>query len=668
SSESSSNTAWRQNFTDGIQHYSNKTYKFRVRAVRTFPTQNLAPVAYYATVSGVLEVGGALTGSYTYADFENDPEGTSTIQWYHADDATGTNQSAISGATAETYELASADAGKYISFEVTPVAATGTSPGTPTMTDYDGPVFSCGQSFVDIRDDKSYTTVGIGTQCWMAENLAYLPAVVPSATGSETNPYYYVYGYQGTNVAEAKAAANFQTYGVLYNWPASSTACPDGWHLPSDAEWITLEESLGMCTGTGVGCSGATAWRGTDQGSQIAGNAGLWANGGLDQNPSFGSSGFNALPGGRRWTDLTFDRLTTYAFIWTSSDDLTNAWRRALSSNYSMIGRDSNDKSSGFSVRCVRDYYTIGSGNACENTVVNGDYNTTFALTEYEYVSLDVDVTNTGVWSISTNTVNGYSFSGSGTFTSTGTQSVTLAGSGTPLAIQTDQFTATADQNGGSCTFSVDVVAWSCGDHITDSRDGNVYETVQIGDQCWMAENLNYDQSAYGNDYCYDNETSNCDIYGRLYDWDAIMQGAASSSNNPSGVKGVCPDGWHLPSDAEWTELTDYVSSQPEYLCNSNTSYIAKALAATSGWNPSTNTCAVGNDLEANNATGFAALPGGYYYSGSYLSLGSFGNWWSCTQYPSTKAWSRPMYYYNGSVIRVFNNEARGFSVRCLRD
>ena len=86
-------------------------------------------------------------------------------------------------------------------------------------------------------DGKTYKTVKIGNQWWMAENLAYLPSVGPYDIQSVINPMYYVYDYLGTNVNEAKATENYRTYGVLYNWPAAKSACPIGWHLPSDEEW-----------------------------------------------------------------------------------------------------------------------------------------------------------------------------------------------------------------------------------------------------------------------------------------------------------------------------------------------------------------------------------------------------------------------------------------------
>ncbi len=134
-------------------------------------------------------------------------------------------------------------------------------------------------TFTDSRDGHEYNWIKICNQVWMAENLTYLPSVSPSSAGSYTDPYYYVYGYQGNSVSEAKATSNYATYGVLYNWPAtmagassSSTnpcgvqgVCPDGWHLPSDAEWIELEMHLGMSQAD----ADNEGWRGTDEGGKL---------------------------------------------------------------------------------------------------------------------------------------------------------------------------------------------------------------------------------------------------------------------------------------------------------------------------------------------------------------------------------------------------------------
>ena len=145
------------------------------------------------------------------------------------------------------------------------------------------------------------------------------------------------------------------------------------------------------------------------------------------------------------------------------------------------------------------------------------------------------------------------------------------------------------------------------------------------------------------------------------------MNGSLSSSANPSEVQGVCPDGWHVPSDAEWTQLTNYVSSQSQYVCGSSTSNIAKALASEEGWNSSPNNCAVGNNPIANNATGFSARPAGYY-NGNYYNFGYIANFWSATQIDSYIAYNRSLYYYNAIVYRYSNGKYYGYIVRCIRN
>lgn len=171
--------------------------------------------------------------------------------------------------------------------------------------------------FTDPRDGNHYNVVKIGNQVWMAENLKYLPSVVGSGTGSLTIPYYYVYGYNGTDVAAAKGTANYTTYGVLYNWPAamagsaSSAAnpsgvqgvCPTGWHLPSDAEWTQLTDYLG-----GEGVAGGKL--------KEAGTA-HW------QSPNTGATnetGFTALPGGYRYDDGSFDGIGDGGFWWSATE------------------------------------------------------------------------------------------------------------------------------------------------------------------------------------------------------------------------------------------------------------------------------------------------------------------------------------------------------------
>ena len=194
----------------------------------------------------------------------------------------------------------------------------------------------CGQPFTDPRDGKIYNTSLIGTQCWMTQNLAYLPSVVGPGTSSETDPYYYVYGYNGTNVATAKANASYGTYGVLYNWPASTIACPTGWHLPNDAEWTTLSTYLGgeEVAGGKMKESGFTHWTDPNTGAT-------------------NTSGFTALPAGWCISGLFAFQVQRTTF-WSATLGAPNPMRWSIFYNGSgMYSDDGFDKSAGFSVRCI---------------------------------------------------------------------------------------------------------------------------------------------------------------------------------------------------------------------------------------------------------------------------------------------------------------------------
>jgi uncharacterized protein (TIGR02145 family) len=207
---------------------------------------------------------------------------------------------------------------------------------------------------------------------------------------------------------------------------------------------------------------------------------------------------------------------------------------------------------------------------------------------------------------------------------------------------------------------------------LTDSRDENTYSYKTIGTQVWMTENLAYlpsvvgpgtgsNSTAYYYVYGYDGTdvdaakaTSNYTTYGVLYNWPAAMSGAASSSADPSGVQGICPTGWHLPSHAEWTTLTTYLGGE-------SVAGGKMKEAGESHWtNPNTG---------ATNESGFTALPGGYRYNyGKFDVIGILGSWWSSTEFSTGYAWYRSLYYYSSHVGRYYANKANGFSVRCLRD
>jgi len=195
--------------------------------------------------------------------------------------------------------------------------------------------FSCGiHKITDSRDANQYATIKVGNQCWMKENLKWLPNVNPSANGSNTSPFYYVFGYQGTSVSAAKVSANYNTYGVLYNWPATFNACPQGWHLPSDEEWLVLINYLGGESEAGgkMKTTGTTFWF-------------------IPNTGATNSSGFSGLPGGFRDSYGGFVSLRSHCCWYSSSD----AWGCFLHYDNSNVFNGYYTKDQGFSIRCLKD-------------------------------------------------------------------------------------------------------------------------------------------------------------------------------------------------------------------------------------------------------------------------------------------------------------------------
>ncbi len=195
---------------------------------------------------------------------------------------------------------------------------------------------------------------------------------------------------------------------------------------------------------------------------------------------------------------------------------------------------------------------------------------------------------------------------------------------------------------------------------VTDI-EGNVYKTVTIGKQVWMGENLKTTKFNDGTTiplvtdnkawealktpaYCwYKNDaTANKNTYGALYNWYTI------------GTNKLCPKGWHVPTDAEWTTLTTYLGGE-------NVAGGKLKETGTTHWeSPNTG---------ATNETGFTALPSGYrIYYGTYDNIGNFGYWWNSTESATSIAYFRNMYYKVSNVLRSYLDKQNGFSVRCLRD
>lgn len=226
-----------------------------------------------------------------------------------------------------------------------------------------------------------------------------------------------------------------------------------------------------------------------------------------------------------------------------------------------------------------------------------------------------------------------------------------------------------------------------CGiDSLTD-YDGNTYATVEIGSQCWMKENLRTTHFPDGaeipdgsdvapsmyNPYRYypNGDSLNVPVLGYLYNWPAVMHGAASSNANPSGVQGICPFGWHVPSRTEFDQLINYLGSQPQYVCGEDNSYVAKAVADTAGWQSSGSYCAVGTNPETNNATGFTAIPSGQNYDGTFTGFGISTWFWSATQIVlagNYGAYYLKIHSQDPDLLTTGILQRTGNPVRCLHD
>ena len=182
---------------------------------------------------------------------------------------------------------------------------------------------------------------------------------------------------------------------------------------------------------------------------------------------------------------------------------------------------------------------------------------------------------------------------------------------------------------------------------------GKTYNTVLIGTQCWLKENLNVGTMIQGTDtarnngtiekYCYNNDTANCNMYGGLYQWNEAMQYSTTA-----GVQGICPSGWHIPTLSEFQTLRNAVGGDGNAL---------KAVGQGTGAGAGTNT------------SGFSALLAGCRDDyGYFYNFGHYSNFWSSTEYDATYAHNLNLNYSNGFIYLIDNIKAYGFSVRCLED
>jgi len=216
---------------------------------------------------------------------------------------------------------------------------------------------------------------------------------------------------------------------------------------------------------------------------------------------------------------------------------------------------------------------------------------------------------------------------------------------------------------------------------VTD-QDGNTYDYLTYGDQVWTVENAEmvtyrdgtvipqvtdnteWDSLTTGAWSYYDNDPTK----GKLYNWYAVMGIHDTDPNTPN--KEFAPEGWHVPTDAEWTTLENHlIANGYNYDDTTTENKIAKAMASTTGWISSTETGAIGNDQSLNNDSEFNAVPEGFRLDdGSFYSEGNIVIFWSSTENGASYAWARYLDYYSSYLDRFDDGKQGGFSVRFVRD
>lgn len=436
-------------------------------------------------------------------------------------------------------------------------------PQAASVTDYDGNV---------------YGTVAIGSQCWMRENLrtthtASGTAIIPGNGTDAGTAHYYL----------PSASDSSGIYGHLYNWKAAENVCPDGWHLPSDSEWAQLTDFLGSLDTCVCGdnpnnvaraMASDTFWSPSSTPCAVGSDLSL-----------NNISNFSTLPVG--YTNGTPTAFGTTARFWTATSYNNDyAYYRSLYHDNGFVERNPyGDKAYGMSVRCILaktpKVTTAAVTNVTDSTAVCGGEVTSIG---------GAPMTERGLcWSTHAYPTIGDNLVACGAGLGTFTGQMTGLIPGTTYYARAYATNHYGTEYGDEMSFTTlastntipDGQPCPCSATVTDI-DSNTYNTVKIGNQCWMKENLRVlhyangeniptgTQGSYTVSYYYDYPSGFAlEDRGYLYNWAAVMHGVNSSTANPSGVQGVCPTGWHVPSEAEWDQLTSYMG-QGQYACGNS--------------------------------------------------------------------------------------------------
>ena len=486
----------------------------------------------------------------------------------------------------------------------------------------------CGTSSIEgggVTDSEgnAYKTVIIGSQEWMAENLR-------TAQYADGTSITNVTGQLSWKELDWPAWCHYEndnqyesTYGKLYNWYAVETGklCPTGWHVPSEEEWTVLTNYLA-----------ANGHHGKIE--QALKSTSGWTYNGTDD------YGWHGLPSGGRTGIGSFE---SNSGMWWSSSEVkkmnTQAHIRTLHFSDPEVSTRASRKWFGESVRCLKGAVDDRTSSSSQDGEVTTDAGNTEVNTDHtKGTNYNGKTNNTGENNTET----------------------------LPSPILIEPATSLKKKTASSIQY---------GDGATDA-DKNLYTSVKIGTQEWMVENLKTTTYADGTSIpnvtddvdwyyletaawsYYNNDSQYDSTYGKLYNWYAVE------------TEKLCPTGWHVPKDEEWTVLTDYLVT----MYNGYAGMEGIDLKSKSGWNDFTGGITVRNAKMQGNgddAYGFNGLPGGARadYGGACYSMGYDGYWWSSSEDDVEKI---PRFLslgnYDTGVLRHLRKKKAGFSVRCLKN
>jgi uncharacterized protein (TIGR02145 family) len=522
--------------------------------------------------------------------------------------------------------------------------------GDERLASHNKPIWGTCPQFTDLEngtvrdiDGKVYNTIQIGTQLWMSKNLRVSRfndgTTIPEITLED--PVAWSTNNTGAWSYYDDDPENNSPFGKLYNFYVidnEKNICPVGWKVPSDADWTALRTSLGSDAGKKL--KSTYSWHSNGNGTN--------------------ESGFEAVAAGRKGSSGTsYTELNQATRFWSSTENNeNNGWIYRLTSLSDELQRDYNQKGNGFSIRCIysepvaiktapdvrtNDVEEIKPSTAKLMGEIVDDGGDDVSEAGFCY-SLETNPDQTDVCVVNSATMGEFD--------------ETLYG----LLPETTYYVRAFAKNsiglsyGESVNFTTS--RFECGDDYSDI-EGKIYTTVQIGDQCWMSKNLRvtrfndgtvipeitienpvaWSTNNTGAWSYYNDDPDNNTPYGKLYNFYVV-----------DNEKNICPMGWKVPSDEEWTQLGDYLGSNA-----------GRKLKTTYLWDGG----GAGTD-----ESGFSAIGAGRKGSSgtSYSDLNKVARFWSSTENNINNGWLYRLTYQSDELQRDYNQKGNGFSIRCMLD